>query len=57
MLARFGPGLILWNIVLAFAGTAIGVWRALRGQRAVTWDTPASARKGALMTTVEREGS
>lgn len=57
MLARFGPGLILWNIVLAFAGTAIGVWRALRGQRAVTWDTPASARKGTLMTTGERKGS
>jgi cellulose synthase/poly-beta-1,6-N-acetylglucosamine synthase-like glycosyltransferase len=57
MLARFGPGLILWNIVLAFAGTAIGVWRALRGQRAITWDAPASARRGALMTTVEREGS
>ena len=36
-----------WNMLLAFAGNAIGAWRALRGERAVTWNVAASARSGA----------
>lgn len=35
-----------WNILLAFAGNALGVWRACRGVRAVTWEPPLSARQG-----------
>ncbi len=38
MLAGFSVGLKLWNVVLAFAGNTIGVWRALRGQHFVTWN-------------------
>jgi len=34
----------IWNMLLAFAGNAIGSWRALRGFRAVTWNVAASAR-------------
>ena len=37
----------IWNMLLAFAGNAIGSWRALRGARAVTWNVAASARPGA----------
>lgn len=46
--AGFGPSARLWNVVLAFAGNAVGVWRALRGKRAVTWSAPESARRVAL---------
>lgn len=46
--AKFGPALKCWNVVLAFAGNAVGVWRALRGQRSVTWNAPESARRVAL---------
>ena len=46
--ARFGLALKCWNVVLAFAGNAIGVWRALRGRRSVTWNAPESARRVAL---------
>ena len=41
---RVGPAEQLWNMVLAFAGNAIGAWRAVRGARAVTWNVAASAR-------------
>lgn len=41
---RIGPVEQLWNMLLAFAGNAIGAWRALRGERAVTWNVAASAR-------------
>lgn len=32
------------NILLAFAGNTIGVWRAYRGEPVVTWDLAGSAR-------------
>jgi cellulose synthase/poly-beta-1,6-N-acetylglucosamine synthase-like glycosyltransferase len=48
IVARFELGLKLWNVILAFAGNTIGVWRALRGQRFATWDAPESARRVAL---------
>jgi cellulose synthase/poly-beta-1,6-N-acetylglucosamine synthase-like glycosyltransferase len=38
------PAARLWNVILAFAGTGIGVGRALMGHRAVTWSVPTSAR-------------
>ena len=41
-----GPVEQVWNMLLAFAGNAIGAWRALRGGRAVTWNVAASARPG-----------
>lgn len=41
---RVGLVLKLWNMALAFAGNAIGSWRAVRGARAVTWNLAASAR-------------
>jgi glycosyltransferase involved in cell wall biosynthesis len=44
---RLGPVEQLWNMLLAFAGNAIGAWRALRGERAITWNVAASARPGA----------
>ncbi|MGE5779906.1 MAG: glycosyltransferase [Hyphomicrobiales bacterium] len=37
-----------WNILLAFAGNAIGAWKALRGERMITWEPPASARRARL---------
>jgi hypothetical protein len=37
-----------WNILLAFAGNAVGAWKALRGERMVTWEPPASARRARL---------
>jgi len=43
---RIGLAEKLWNMILAFAGNAIGCWRALRGHRAVTWNVAASARPG-----------
>jgi cellulose synthase/poly-beta-1,6-N-acetylglucosamine synthase-like glycosyltransferase len=49
IVARFGFGLKLWNVILAFAGNTIGVWRALHRQRSVTWDAPESARRVALV--------
>jgi hypothetical protein len=42
------PGLMAWDALLAFLGNAIGVWRAARGQRAVTWEVPRSSRRVAL---------
>jgi glycosyltransferase involved in cell wall biosynthesis len=44
---RFGPVEQLWNMLLAFAGNAIGAWRALRGERAVVWNVAVSARPAA----------
>jgi glycosyltransferase involved in cell wall biosynthesis len=43
---KIGPVEQVWNMLLAFAGNAIGAWRALRGERAVTWNVAASARPG-----------
>ncbi len=40
----FGPAEQAWNMLLAFAGNAIGAFRAMRGARAVTWSVAASAR-------------
>lgn len=37
----------VWNILLAFAGNAIGAWRSLGQAPAVTWNVAASARPGA----------
>jgi cellulose synthase/poly-beta-1,6-N-acetylglucosamine synthase-like glycosyltransferase len=34
----------LWNVLLAFVGTSVGVWQACRGKRSVTWESPQSAR-------------
>ncbi|MEZ5826490.1 MAG: glycosyltransferase [Geminicoccaceae bacterium] len=45
---RIGGADRIWNAVLAFAGTSIGVWRAFRGERAVTWNVAASARRQTL---------
>lgn len=41
---RLRPALKLWDVALAFLGTAIGVWRALAGARSVTWSVASSAR-------------
>jgi len=38
----------IWNVVLAFAGSALGIWLALRGRRWVTWEVPTSARSEVL---------
>ncbi len=38
----------LVNVLLAFAGAALGVLQALRGARWVTWEVPGSARREAL---------
>ena len=45
---NWGPALKIWNAVLAFAGASIGVWRAFKGERAITWSVPASARQAVL---------
>jgi cellulose synthase/poly-beta-1,6-N-acetylglucosamine synthase-like glycosyltransferase len=42
--ARLGPAMTLLNVLLALAGNVVGVWRALRGERAITWEPPSSAR-------------
>jgi cellulose synthase/poly-beta-1,6-N-acetylglucosamine synthase-like glycosyltransferase len=41
---RLAPAQRLWNVALAFLGTALGVWRAFAGDRAVTWSVASSAR-------------
>jgi cellulose synthase/poly-beta-1,6-N-acetylglucosamine synthase-like glycosyltransferase len=43
--ARLGPAMTLLNVLLALAGNVVGVWRAFRGDHAVTWEPPASARE------------
>lgn len=45
---RVRPAILSWNVVLAFAGNAIGAWQAFRGETAITWEPTASARKGGL---------
>ena len=42
--ARLGPAMTLLNVLLALAGNVVGVWRALQGERAVTWEPLLSAR-------------
>lgn len=37
-----------WNVLVAFAGNALGAWKALRGVRMVTWEPPASSRRTRL---------
>jgi len=44
LVSGFGPAQRLWNIALAFLGTAVGVWRAFAGHRAVIWTVASSAR-------------
>lgn len=39
---------LAWNVALAFAGNTVGVWKALRGHRAVTWEPPSSSRASGL---------
>jgi cellulose synthase/poly-beta-1,6-N-acetylglucosamine synthase-like glycosyltransferase len=46
--ARLGPAMTLLNVLLALAGNVIGAWRAFRGERAITWEPPASAREVAV---------
>lgn len=43
--ARVAPAMQLLNVLLAFAGNAAGAWRAWQGERAITWEPPASARE------------
>lgn len=40
----WGPAMALLNVLLAFAGTSIGVYQAWRGRRAITWNVASSAR-------------
>jgi cellulose synthase/poly-beta-1,6-N-acetylglucosamine synthase-like glycosyltransferase len=40
----FDPAQKLWNVALAFLGTAVGVARAFAGERAVIWAVANSAR-------------
>jgi cellulose synthase/poly-beta-1,6-N-acetylglucosamine synthase-like glycosyltransferase len=42
--ARLGPAMTLLNVLFALAGNIVGVWRALHGERAITWEPPSSAR-------------
>lgn len=35
----------IWDILTAFAGTGLGVWRSLRGEKFQTWTPAASIRK------------
>jgi cellulose synthase/poly-beta-1,6-N-acetylglucosamine synthase-like glycosyltransferase len=42
------PALLLWSAGLAFVGNGVGVWRALAGERVVTWEVPESARRATL---------
>jgi cellulose synthase/poly-beta-1,6-N-acetylglucosamine synthase-like glycosyltransferase len=56
VVTRSAVGLKLWNVVLAFAGNSVGVWRAFRGQRSVTWNAPESARRAALVAPSEAKG-
>ena len=53
----FGPAQKLWNVALAFLGTAVGVWRAFAGDRAVTWTVArlGTTGSGALEMTVRTE--
>ena len=44
MRAGIGPLASIWEILSAFAGAAIGVWRSLRGQQFQTWTPAASIR-------------
>jgi cellulose synthase/poly-beta-1,6-N-acetylglucosamine synthase-like glycosyltransferase len=43
--ARLGKAMTLLNVLLALAGNVVGVWRALHGERAITWEPPSSARE------------
>jgi hypothetical protein len=48
LLGRFSsmkPFAQITEIVAAFAGTGLGVWRSLRGERYQTWSPAASIRK------------
>lgn len=49
-LSRSGPFAQGWDILSAFAGTGLGVWRSMRGERFQTW-TPATSIRNRLPTT------
>ena len=57
VLAGFSVGLKLWNVVLAFAGNTIGVWRALRGQHFATWNVSELACRIMPVTPADGRGS
>jgi cellulose synthase/poly-beta-1,6-N-acetylglucosamine synthase-like glycosyltransferase len=42
--ARLSPAMTLLDVLLALAGNVVGVWRAFRGVRAITWEPLPSAR-------------
>ncbi|MBV8894016.1 MAG: hypothetical protein JO266_18950 [Acidobacteria bacterium] len=42
--ARIGLAMTVLNVLLAFTGNVVGVWRGLHGERAITWEPPSSAR-------------
>jgi cellulose synthase/poly-beta-1,6-N-acetylglucosamine synthase-like glycosyltransferase len=46
LLSRSGPFAQGWDILGAFAGTGLGVWRSMQGERFQTWTPAASIRKG-----------
>ena len=49
-LSRTGPFAQGWDILSAFAGTGLGVWRSMQGERFQTW-TPATSIRNRLPTT------
>jgi cellulose synthase/poly-beta-1,6-N-acetylglucosamine synthase-like glycosyltransferase len=46
--ARLRPAVTLLNVLLALAGNVVGVWRAVHGARAITWQPPTSARQNSI---------
>jgi cellulose synthase/poly-beta-1,6-N-acetylglucosamine synthase-like glycosyltransferase len=50
-LSRTGPFAQGWDILSAFAGTGLGVWRSMQGERFQTWQPAASIRNRLPTTT------
>lgn len=46
--ARIGPAMTILNVLLAFTGNVVGIWRGFHGERAITWEPPSSARASHL---------
>jgi hypothetical protein len=44
LLGRLSPATMVLNAMIAVAGNVVGVFQALRGVRAITWEPPPSAR-------------